>query len=77
VAAGVVAGLAGGELLRGSPALAGPDKDGSDVLNAGAQRQRIIEALAQTNERLGRIEQKLNSGLSVKVTEMPAPPKEK
>jgi Flp pilus assembly protein TadB len=48
------------------------------LFNATEQRRRMIEQLTalservnQVNDRLGRIEQKLEKGLEVKVTEMP------
>jgi hypothetical protein len=39
--------------------------------NATEQRRQMILALQQMNTRLGAIETKINSGLTVKVTEMP------
>jgi hypothetical protein len=44
----------------------------SPPFNAAEQRQQQTAALDQINRRLAAIEAKLNSGISVKVTEMPA-----
>lgn len=77
VLSGVVAGLAGSELLRPAAALAQPSREPSDVLNAGEQRRRILEAIQQTNDRLSRIEARLDKPLTVKVTEMPRDGKDK
>lgn len=49
-------------------------RDGGDVpppFNAAGDRKALIDQLTELNTRMGRIEAKLNSGLSVKVTEMP------
>lgn len=40
--------------------------------NAAEQRKRMIEQLTIMNDRLTRLESKLDKGISVKVTEMPA-----
>ena len=48
------------------------DPDQGGLANAIEQRKQIIAELRQMNGRLDRIESKLASGLSVKVTEMPA-----
>jgi hypothetical protein len=40
--------------------------------NSAAERQAILLQLTQINEKLTRVEAKLNAGVSVKVTEMPA-----
>jgi hypothetical protein len=40
--------------------------------NAAEQRKRMIEQLVQLNDRIGRIEARLDKGISVRVTEMPA-----
>ena len=39
--------------------------------NSGAQREKMISALRSMEQRLDRIERKLNAGLEVRVTEMP------
>lgn len=44
----------------------------SPPFNATEQRNRVISQLDQMNHRLATIEAKLDKGLSVKVTEMPA-----
>jgi len=40
--------------------------------NAGQQRKETIDQLKRLNERLAAIESKLDRGINVKVTEMPA-----
>jgi hypothetical protein len=54
-------------------------RDAEPIFNSTADRRRMIEQLQQLNERfgtlgerLGRIEQKLDKGLDVRVTQMPA-----
>src|SRR5262245_54893368 len=51
-----------------------PEKDGvkESPFNAGEQRKQIIAQLETANKKLAAIEKKLDGGLSVKVTEMPA-----
>lgn len=39
--------------------------------NSGAQREKMIAALRSVEQRLDRIERKLNAGIEVRVTEMP------
>jgi hypothetical protein len=75
VAVGVIVGVVGADLFRGSPAAAQP-REGTiapeNILSAGGQRAQMITALNAMNERLGRVEAKLNGPLNVKVIEMPA-----
>lgn len=47
-------------------------QSGESPFNATEQRKQIIEQLKQVNDRLAKVETKLNTGISVKVTEMPA-----
>jgi hypothetical protein len=54
----------------GAAALAQPSLT-EPPFNAAEQRKQMLLALQQMNTRLGAIENKLNSGLNVKVTEMP------
>lgn len=52
---------------------AGPEREPPTVFpNTAEQFRRLNDAMAQTNDRLARIEAKLDKGISVKVTEMPA-----
>lgn len=44
----------------------------AQIPNAAEQRKQVIAALDSINRRLTSIENKLDKGLSVKVTEMPA-----
>lgn len=69
--------LAGGGVLpRSASANAqeepGYNKPSALPFNSGDQRNRMNEALFSIDERLAKIEMKLEKGLSVKVTEMPA-----
>ncbi len=58
--------------LRGtSPAMADPPQN-DPPFNAAEQRKRMIDQLTQINDRLARLEGKLDKGINVKVTEMPA-----
>jgi hypothetical protein len=67
--------LALGALDRGltdpSPALAQQPTEGG-LTNRLEQNKQIIAELQKMNSKLDRIESKLSSGLSVKVTDMPA-----
>lgn len=58
--AGASAALAQGE--RAQP---------GELFNSGEQRRRMIEQLTQMNERLAKIEARMEKGFNVKVTEMP------
>lgn len=49
-----------------------PEKTAESPFNAAEQRKQMIIQLTEMNRRLAAIENKINSGLSVKVTEMPA-----
>jgi hypothetical protein len=61
-----------GVLPEPAPASAQPsDPDQGGLANALEQRKQIITELRLMNSRLDRIEAKLTSGLSVKVTDMP------
>lgn len=42
-----------------------------ELFNSGEQRKRMIEQLSQINERLGRIESRMEKGFNVKVTDLP------
>lgn len=55
----------------GSSAFAQPVPTADPPFNAAEQRKQMVLALQQMNTRLGAIENKLNGGLTVKVTEMP------
>ena len=55
---------------------ADPDGPGTGLISPEEQRRVIIAEIRRLGTRLERIEAKLNSGLSVKVTEMPAMKKE-
>lgn len=77
VLSGVLIGALMTPMLAPSPASAQDrgDKtasDGPSPFNSGDQRRQMIAQLTEMNSRLTKIEAKLNSGLSVKVTEMPA-----
>ncbi len=77
VLAGAMLGGLFSDMLRASPAMAQsrelpPEK----ILNSAENTKRIADGIAQLNERLGRIESTLNTGLKVKVTEMPATAKD-
>ena len=54
----------------GSAEAAAPARS-STPFNSGAQREKIVSALRAVEQRLDRIERKLNAGLEVRVTEMP------
>jgi hypothetical protein len=51
---------------------AGGENVNEPPFNAAADRKRQNELLAAINDRLARVEARLEKGLSVKVTEMPA-----
>lgn len=50
----------------------GPEGPDTGLISAAEQRKVMIAELRRLSVRMERIEAKLNSGLSVKVTEMPA-----
>ena len=54
-----------------NPALAQAQPESGGLSNALEQRKQIIAELRMLNSRLERIESKLSSGISVKVTDMP------
>src|SRR5690349_7380843 len=49
-----------------------PVDEGSGLISASEQRKVIIAELRRLGTKMDRLEAKLNSGLNVKVTEMPA-----
>ena len=51
---------------------AGGENVNDPPFNAGGQRKQMIDQLVQLNDKIARIEARLDRGLSVKVTEMPA-----
>lgn len=55
-----------------APSQASAYQPGETPFNATAQRKEMIEQLKMLNERMTRIESKLDRGVNVKVTEMPA-----
>ena len=55
-----------------SAALAQPQPTTQPPFNSADERKQMVMQLEQINKRLTNIETKLNSGISVKVTEMPA-----
>jgi hypothetical protein len=65
-----VGALEGGVLTQPPAAQAQPQNDGG-LTSALEQRKQMIAELRTLNSKMDRIEAKLNSGLSVKVTEMP------
>src|SRR5205085_2061915 len=81
VFAGVLVGVHFADDARPGAALAQPVKSGDPVVpppfNSAGDRKLLIDQLTELNTKMARIEAKLNSGISVKVTEMPAQPKEK
>lgn len=54
------------------PAAANAAYQPETPFNATQQRKDMIEQLKQLNDRMARIEAKLDKGINVKVTEMPA-----
>ena len=71
--AGIAIGSVFSDALRPNAAQAQDTPRGQleSPFNATEQRKQIIAQLTQMNERLTRMETKLNTGISVKVTEMP------
>lgn len=71
--AGITLGSVFSDALRPAAAMAQDNPRGQleSPFNATEQRKQIIAQLTQMNERLTRMEAKLNTGISVKVTEMP------
>lgn len=71
--AGVALGAVFSDALRPAAAVAQDIPRGQleSPFNATEQRKQIIAQLVQMNERLTRVETKLTTGISVKVTEMP------
>jgi hypothetical protein len=62
-----------GLTARADAAVIDPQPDPKDPpFNAAEQRRVMITQLTEMNRRLTSIETKINAGLSVKVTEMPA-----
>ncbi|HMN39586.1 MAG TPA: hypothetical protein PKE29_01995 [Phycisphaerales bacterium] len=77
VLAGAMLGGFFSDMLRASPALAqSRDLPPEKILNSAEWTKRTADSVAQANERLGRIEAMLSAGIKVKVTEMPAMPKD-
>ncbi len=75
----VVASLLAANLFLGalgvvgpSVAAAQPEKTVEVPFNAAEQRRQMIDQLSQVHMKLAAIEARLEKGLSVKVTEMPA-----
>jgi hypothetical protein len=71
VFAGVLAGAHFADALRPQFAQAQPSEPLSPF-NSADQRRQMIEQLREINTRMGRLEAQLKTGISVKVTEMPA-----
>lgn len=71
--AGIAAGAIFSDAFRPAAAVAQDIPRGQleSPFNATEQRKQMIAQLVQMNERLTRVETKLNTGISVKVTEMP------
>lgn len=59
-----------------SAAFAQPQRPGDQPFNNNELTRRTAEGVTQMSEKLTRIEALLNKGISVKVTEMPAAPKD-
>ena len=75
VFAGVMLGAHFADAIRPAAAGAQPDSKTPEFkspFNSAEDRKLNIDQLKEINMRLGRIEGQLKSGLSVKVTEMPA-----
>lgn len=67
-----VGAVAGMVFATGMPiASAAPDA-GKTPFNSAGQRNEMIKKLGNIESRLSRIESKLNAGINVKVTDMPA-----
>ncbi len=71
LAVGLIDRRSGGELTSLPQAQAQVQPDQGGMTNALEQRKVMIADLKAINARLERIEAKLNSGISVKVTSMP------
>ena len=72
VLAGLTLGVLVSPMLSARPAAADPPRNTNEPpFNSTEDRKQIIFQLTDMNQRLGRMEAKLNSGVSVKVTEMP------
>lgn len=84
------AGVLGLTLLLGNSGVSGTapanaaafDQPGTTMqpegpFNSADQRKRMIEQLTMLNERMARLEAKLDKGINVKVIEMPASAKPK
>lgn len=69
VLAGVACGAVFSDALRPAAALA--QQGGESMTNALEQRKQMIAQLSSISDRLTRIENALNTGIKVKVTEMP------
>jgi hypothetical protein len=73
VFAGVLAGAHFSDALRPESANAQPQQDQfKSPFNSAEDRKLLIDQLKEVNQRMGRLEAQLKSGISVKVTEMPA-----
>jgi len=69
LAANAFVSLTGG---GASPAFAQQERtQPGEVFNSGEQRRKMIEQLTQMNDRLGRLEARMEKGFNVKVLEMP------
>ena len=68
---GVLSLLAVARFDAGASAWAQGGQTTDPPFNAAEQRKMMIQALEKMNTRLTAIENKINTGLSVKVTEMP------
>lgn len=68
-AGGLVVGTVAPQFFAAQPVSA--QSASESPFNSAEQRKQMIQQLTQINERLTKIETKLNSGISVKVTEMP------
>lgn len=71
VLAGVLAGSHLGSFAGPSSAAAQPKSDQPTPFNPSERQMQMVQQLTEMNQRLGRIETKLGSTLTVKVTEMP------
>jgi len=80
VCAGVLLGAHFADALRPASAGAQPDTKTPEFkspFNSAEDRKMNIDLLKEINQRLGRLETQLKGGISVKVTEMPAAPKDR
>jgi hypothetical protein len=73
LALGLIDRRSGGELAS-LPAAHAQQPDQGGMMNALEQRKVMIAELRNISSRLERLEAKLNAGLNVKVTSMPAAP---